>query len=62
MIMVTKDTTNSAEAIARKCNIIWDKTANDLAEVMDISFEDAVKKSNSLVIHGDRLTKINDKS
>lgn len=35
-----------------------DKTANELAEEMNITFEEACKLSNAVVIHGDRLTKM----
>lgn len=35
-----------------------DKTANELSEELNIPFEDAVKLSNAVVIHGDRLTKM----
>lgn len=56
--MVTGDQPVTAAAIARQCNIIIDKTANELCEEMNINFEDACKMSNAVVIHGDRLTKM----
>ena len=56
--MVTGDQPVTATAIARQCNIILEKTANEIAEEEGISFEEATKKSNSIVIHGDRLTKM----
>lgn len=54
--MVTGDQPVTAAAIARQCNIITEKTANELAEEKGISFEEACRYSNAIVIHGDRLT------
>ena len=48
----------TAAAIARQCNIIVDKTANEIAEEEGIAFEEACKKADAIVIHGDRLTKM----
>ena len=56
--MVTGDQPVTATAIARQCNIVLDKTANELSEELGISFEEACKMSNAVVIHGDRLTKM----
>jgi sodium/potassium-transporting ATPase subunit alpha len=58
VIMVTGDQPVTAAAIARQCNIITEKTANELSEETGISFEEAVRRSNAIVIHGDRLTKM----
>ena len=56
--MVTGDQPVTAAAIAKQCNIISEKTANEIAEEEGISFEEACKKSNAVVIHGDLLTKM----
>ena len=56
--MVTGDQPVTAAAIARQVNIIIDRTANEIAEEDGISFEDACKQSDAVVIHGDRLTKM----
>jgi len=42
IVMVTGDQPVTATAIARKCNIITGKTANELAEELDCSFEDVL--------------------
>jgi len=39
-------------------NIITDRTANEISEEDGIPFEQAVKMSNAIVIHGDRLTRM----
>jgi sodium/potassium-transporting ATPase subunit alpha len=56
--MVTGDSPVTALAIARKCNIITEKTANEISEEEGISLTNAIKRSNALVIHGDLITKI----
>lgn len=56
--MVTGDQPVTATAIARQVNIISEKTANEIEEEEGITFEEACKKSNAVVIHGDRLTKV----
>ena len=48
----------TAAAIARQCNILIQKTANEIAKDENISFEEACKKSDAIVIHGDLLTKM----
>ncbi|CAD8189747.1 unnamed protein product [Paramecium pentaurelia] len=58
VIMVTGDQPVTAAAIARQCNIITEKTVNEIMEEKNISFEEAFHQSNALVIHGDRLTKM----
>jgi sodium/potassium-transporting ATPase subunit alpha len=58
VVMVTGDQPVTATAIARQCNIITEKTANEIADEEDISLDEASKKSNAIVIHGDLLTKI----
>jgi len=60
VIMVTGDQPITATAIARKVKIFDDgaKTANEIAEEQGIPFEDAVAKSDAIVIHGDILTKL----
>ena len=57
VVMVTGDQPVTATAIARKCNIITGKTANELAEELGCSFEDVLDEVDSVVIHGNDLTK-----
>ena len=57
VIMVTGDQPITAAAIARKCNIITSKTANQLAEELGCHFEDVLDEVDALVIHGDELAK-----
>ncbi|CAD8185836.1 unnamed protein product [Paramecium octaurelia] len=58
VIMVTGDQPVTAAAIARQCNIITEKTVDELMQEKGISFEEAFHQSNALVIHGDKLTKM----
>jgi len=58
VIMVTGDQPVTAAAVARQCNIITDKTANEIAEEEGIPLEEAMKRSPAIVIHGDLLTKV----
>lgn len=58
VIMVTGDQPVTAAAIAKQVNIITDRTANEISEEDGIPFEQAVKMSNAIVIHGDRLTRM----
>ncbi|CAD8101580.1 unnamed protein product [Paramecium primaurelia] len=58
VIMVTGDQPVTATAIARQCNIITEKTVDEIMIERGISFEEAFHQSNALVIHGDKLTKM----
>ncbi|CAK59780.1 unnamed protein product (macronuclear) [Paramecium tetraurelia] len=58
VIMVTGDQPVTATAIARQCNIITEKTVDEIMIEKGISFEEAFHQSNALVIHGDKLTKM----
>ena len=56
--MVTGDHPITATAIGRQVNMIpQNKTANEISEEEGISLEDAIKKSTSVVIHGDLILK-----
>jgi len=57
VIMVTGDQPITAAAIARKCNIITSKTANELAEQLGCHFEDVLDEVDALVVHGNDLAK-----
>lgn len=56
--MVTGDQPVTAASIAKQCNIITEKTVNEIAEDEGITFEEAFHRSNAIVIHGDLLTKM----
>lgn len=56
--MVTGDQPVTAEAIAKQVNIITEKSVNEIAEDEGITFEQAMHRSNAIVIHGDRLTRM----
>ncbi|CAD8084939.1 unnamed protein product [Paramecium sonneborni] len=58
VIMVTGDQPVTAASIAKQCNIITEKTVNEIADEEGISFEEAFHRSNAIVIHGDSLTKM----
>ena len=58
VIMVTGDQPVTAAAIAKQCNIITERTVNEIAESEGISFEDAFHRSNAIVIHGDKITRM----
>ncbi|CAK77664.1 unnamed protein product (macronuclear) [Paramecium tetraurelia] len=58
VIMVTGDQPVTAAAIAKQCNIITEKTVNEIMEEKQMTMEDAFHLSNALVIHGDLLTKM----
>ncbi|CAD8071160.1 unnamed protein product [Paramecium primaurelia] len=58
VIMVTGDQSVTAAAIAKQCNIITEKTVNEIMEEKQMIMEDAIHLSNALVIHGDLLTKM----
>ena len=57
VIMVTGDQPMTAAAIARKCNIITTKTANELAEELGCHFDDVLDDVDALVVHGNELAK-----
>lgn len=50
----------TATAIARKVKIFDEnvKTANEIAEEQGITIEEALTKTDAVVVHGDMLTKI----
>ncbi|KAM3146830.1 hypothetical protein pb186bvf_000984 [Paramecium bursaria] len=58
VIMVTGDQPVTAAAIAKQCNIITEKTVNEIAEEEGITFEEAMHRSNAIVIHGDMITRM----
>jgi sodium/potassium-transporting ATPase subunit alpha len=55
VIMVTGDQPITAAAIAKKCNIISEKTVAEVMEETKLPFEQAFRKANAIVIHGDEL-------
>eukprot|EP01016_Furgasonia_blochmanni_P015568 TRINITY_DN1855_c0_g1_i8.p1 TRINITY_DN1855_c0_g1~~TRINITY_DN1855_c0_g1_i8.p1 ORF type:complete len:1079 (-),score=209.38 TRINITY_DN1855_c0_g1_i8:252-3488(-) len=56
VIMVTGDQPVTATAIARQVNIITaPKTVNEIAEEEGMSFEQALQRSEAIVIHGNML-------
>ena len=56
VIMVTGDQPPTAASIAKKIGIITGKTVDDLIEENpEMTEEEAFKKADAIVIHGDRI-------
>lgn len=59
VIMVTGDQPVTAAAIARECNIISEKyTVDEIMRKEKIPFDEAYRRSEAIVVHGDEITQM----